>query len=201
MGDHHLWQKSNFLKGSCNIPLIITPPLRAKGDKLDEYLGSQWMPGTVNHSVVGLQDIMPTILDLAGAEIPEHIDGKSLLPLVKDSTEAVREVILGEFGSNGRRSMMLTDGKWKYIWYEEDGFELLFNLEEDPNELRNLSSKEPWMREEWRRKLVDVLSGRENDPAVDGQQLKATSPGSKLSPMEIEKRVNSYPYRHPMGLH
>ncbi|MCF8563824.1 sulfatase-like hydrolase/transferase [Alicyclobacillus tolerans] len=29
LGDHHLWAKTNFLKGSCNIPMIVTPPIRA----------------------------------------------------------------------------------------------------------------------------------------------------------------------------
>lgn len=201
LGDHQLWQKTNFLKGSCNIPLIITPPLVGRGDGSDDLLNSEWLPGTVNDSVVALQDILPTCCEIGGAEVPKNIDGKSLLSLVDDNSKSVRDVILGEFGSIGKRSLMVTEGKWKYIWYEEDGTELLFNIEEDPDDLKNLVVKQPQIREEWARKLVEMLERRENDPAVVGGELQATSPGLKLSPMEKEKRRNSYPFFHPMGLH
>ncbi|MFC7392097.1 sulfatase-like hydrolase/transferase [Scopulibacillus cellulosilyticus] len=200
LGDHHLWQKSNFLNGSCHIPLIITPPLRAEGDQLDELLGPNWVPGKVNNSVVGLQDILPTLCDIAGAEIPDHVNGKSLLPLVKDPTDRVRDTILGEYGNTGRRSLMLTNSEWKYIWYEEDGFELLFNILDDPNETRNLASKELNILEKWRNRLIDILSRRENDPAVSGKPLAGSSIGYELSLIEKEKRINTYPYYHPMGL-
>ncbi|MEW9672466.1 sulfatase-like hydrolase/transferase [Ammoniphilus sp. 3BR4] len=204
LGDHHLWQKANFLKGACNIPFIITPPLRR--ENFEQTLGKEWIPGTVSDSVVGLQDILPTCLNIAQATVPEHVDGKCLLPLVKDSASSVRDIILGEYREHGRkdgyRSMMVTDGNWKYIWYEEDGEDLLFHIEEDPNELRNLSLEEPEIREEWRSKLVNLLSRRENDRAVEGKQLKAVYPGCKMSETEKAKRLSSYfTHKTPVGLH
>ncbi|MCK2005299.1 sulfatase-like hydrolase/transferase [[Brevibacterium] frigoritolerans] len=200
LGDHHLWQKTNFLKGSCNIPLIITPPLIGRGNSINE-LDSEWLPGTVNHSVVGLQDILPTCCELGGAAIPNNIDGKSLMSLVNDSSKSVREVILGEFGATGKRSFMITNGEWKYIWYEEDGTELLFNIQKDSDEMNNLTLKQPQLVDEWRSKLVEIISNRENDPAVFDNKLSAVTPGLELSAMEKEKRKNAYPFFHPMGLH
>ena len=199
LGDHNLWQKANFLKGSCNIPLIITPPLSGE---YDHIFSQEWLPGKVNSSVVGLQDLLPTCLDISGGTIPNNIDGKSLLPLVIDSEESVRDTILGEFGEIGLRSLMITDGKWKYIWYEEDGYELLFNLREDPNETRNLANIETQMKEKWKEKLISVLTKREDDPAVDGNQLRITSPGHKVSDKERVKLINTeWAYNHPLGHH
>ena len=76
LGDHHLWQKANFLNGACNIPFIITPPLNSEYDHL---FNQEWIPGQVNQSVIGLQDILPTCLNIATGSIEEYRDGKSLL--------------------------------------------------------------------------------------------------------------------------
>lgn len=200
LGDHRLWQKGSFLKGACNIPLIIAPPL-AKENRLQD-LGADWLPGTVNESVVGLQDIMPTCLHIGRAQCPETIDGKSLVPMVKDCTESVREVLLGEFGNLGKRSLMLTDGKWKYIWYEEDGKELLFHIQEDPHEMENFSSHEDLILREWRGKLVDVLSARLDDPAVEKGRLRAANPGISPTSEERRKKFNyMFIHKSPNGLH
>jgi arylsulfatase len=198
LGDHHLWQKANFLEGASNIPFIITPPLSGE---YDDSVSPDWLPGKVSQSVVGLQDLLPTCLDIAKGRIPENIDGNSLLPIVKEPEEIVREVILGEFGRTGKRSLMLTDGHWKFIWYEEDGMELLFNLHEDPNELKNLSNIELDMKFIWRERMINILSEREEDPATDGITLCASEPGHKVSKKELTKVINvEWPYSHPYGL-
>jgi arylsulfatase len=194
LGDHGLWSKSNFLKGSCNIPLIITPPYKG-----DDRIGTGWEGRTID-AVVGLQDILPTLVEIGNGKIPENIDGKSLLPLLKNNSQAVRDVILGELGPNGRRSLMVTDGKWKYIWYETDGKELLFHIADDPDEIHNLANKEIEKRKEYRSKLIDILSKRENDPALDGQELKAFSPG--MEGTGKRPRISSHiDYEVPVGLH
>jgi arylsulfatase len=195
LGDHNLWAKSNFLKGSCNIPLIITPPYKG-----DERIGDKWGNST-NDTVVGLQDILPTLVDIANGIIPENIDGKSLLSALKDRSKPVRNHILGEFGAEGRRTLMVTDGKWKYIWYEFDGYELLFHIENDPNELCNLIHSDQEKTVEWRKKLIDILTSRETDPALQNNQLFASSPGIKIPPGK-RPRLNSFmAYESPVGLH
>ena len=49
------------------------------------------VPGTETEAVALMIDIAPTILDMAGIERPEQMDGKSLLPLL-----TVREIILAK---------------------------------------------------------------------------------------------------------
>lgn len=193
MGDHQLWAKRSFLRGSCQIPFIICPPTKGS---LDELMGTEWMPGQVSDSVVGLQDILPTCLDIAGIDVPDHLDGKSLLPLVHQPEKQVRETILGELGRHGSRSLMVTDGVWKYIWYEQDGAELLFHIKEDPYETHAVESTEELQR--WRAKLVAILKERENDPAVVQDQLKPSSPGITYSPVQKARLATDHNIR---GLH
>lgn len=194
MGDHHLWFKSNFTKGACNIPLIITPPVRGN---LDQVMGEDWLPG-INRSPVGLQDLLPTCLGIAGVPIPEGLDGRSLLPLVEQRTERVREAILGEFGIAGQRSLMLTDGRWKYIWFEEDGAELLFHIEEDPNELNNLAKTDDSPIVYWRNILIQQLMRREHDPALQDNRLQSAGSPRVLSEKEKLRLVSDHNVR---GLH
>jgi arylsulfatase len=195
MGDHYLWGKRNFLKGSCNVPFIITPP--TKGD-LDEIMGEGWVPGITCDSVVGLQDIMPTLLDIAGLKVPENIDGKSVVPLLTNTKDSIRGSILGEIGIKGKRSFMLTDGKWKYIWYEEDGAELLFHAENDPDELHDLSLIYKNNKNAWRQRLVEILSERKNEPAVEENELKPSNPGVPMSEVRRARGATDHNVR---GLH
>jgi len=195
LGDHQLWGKRSFLKGSCQIPFIITPP--TQGD-LSPHMGSEWVPGEVSSAVVGLQDILPTCLEIAGVEQLGNIDGKSLLSTVKNPQHTVRETILGEIGMAGGRSLMVTDGKWKYIWYEQDGKELLFHIEEDPGERHNLAHTLVEELKKWREKLVDYLTNRKEDRAVLNGDLQPFAPGITVSEKEKAFLVTNHNVR---GLH
>lgn len=178
LGDHLLWGKRNFLRGSTQIPFIVTPP--TKGN-LNEVMGEEWIPGQTSDTVVGLQDILPTCLDIAGVEIPEDVDGRSVLSSVYHPEQMDTRYLLGEIGNPGMRSIMLTDGKWKYIWYEQDGKELLFNLNKDPDEETNLMEIEKDIMNELRQEMIHVLSERENDPAINHGKLTASGKEKELS--------------------
>lgn len=195
MGDHQLWGKKNFLRGSCQIPFIITPP--TKGD-LDKILGSEWAPGRVSTSTIGLQDILPTCLDIANVDIPKEIDGKSLLPVVEQPEIGVRETLLGEIGLPGDRSLMITDGTWKYIWYERDGAELLFNIDDDPYEINDLSETSQKELHKRRSCLINKLEQRDADRAVKNGQLNPTEAGVKLSSVEKARLATDHNVR---GIH
>jgi arylsulfatase len=197
MGDHGIWFKGNFTRGACNIPLIVVPPASSK--RLDSISGVSWLPGQTNRSPVGLQDLMPTCLDIAGLSVPEGLDGRSLLPLVREPEHlAVREVILGEFGLVGQRSFMLSDGQWKYIWFEEDGIELLFDVQSDPSETVNLSGSDETRLLHWREVLAQRLGARKSDPAVKEGQLTPSGQSRSLSVLEKARLAQYY---NPRGLH
>ncbi|MDR6550844.1 sulfatase-like hydrolase/transferase [Paenibacillus qinlingensis] len=188
MGDHGLWSKSNLLRGSANIPYIITPP--------PSYA---FHPGNTSEAVVGLQDLLPTCLGIAGIDYSGSVDGLSLLPLVQDPTAAVRETVLGEFGPARKRAFMMTDGIWKYLWYEEDGTELLFHIASDPDELMDRTEQAKDVLADWRQQLIRRLSTRSNDPAVDKDRLMPARDAWSAVPKEQLARMAVY--HSPRGLH
>jgi arylsulfatase A-like enzyme len=162
MGDHHLYRKSLPYEGSARVPLIVHAP---------PELGV--VPGIAPEAVVELRDIMPTLLDLCGLEIPEIVDGKSLLPVLRGEATGVREVLHGEHLYAGEQSIhYLTDGREKYIWFSGDGREQLFDLVADPQELRDLA-RDPACGnrvEAWRTRMIRELIDRQ-EGFSDGKRL------------------------------
>jgi len=155
-GDHHLWRKSYPYEASSRIPFLVRWP---------ECMGWNSDRGRALTEPVELRDVLPTLLDVAGAKIPGHLDGKSILPLLQGNKAAWREWIDLEHDvcySPINHWNALTDGKIKYIHPAYQGKEQLFDLSEDPGETRDLSG-EPSCREillEWRQRLIDHLSER-----------------------------------------
>jgi len=172
LGDHQWLRKRNAYEPSARIPLLMYFPKSAG-----------LSAGQVIDAPVELMDIMPTLLDAADAPIPETVEGRSMLSLIRGDSDW-REYVHGECSSvptldSGMQ--YLTDGRRKYIWLPGPGVEQYFDLENDPNELRDLAN-EPGSAEEiayWRGLLVRELEGRP-EGFTDGRELKrlgkATAP-------------------------
>jgi arylsulfatase A-like enzyme len=168
LGDHDLYRKTFPYEGSAGVPLIIRPPA-ASGIEPNRRLDA----------VVELQDIMPTLLDCAGLPVPAGIDGSSLLPVIRGEATSVRSWLHGEHTALGQSIQWLTDGHEKYIWWSGNGQEQLFDLDDDPEELRDLAPVRTDRVAVWRRRLVDQLAGRE-DGHSDGERL---IPGRAVQPI------------------
>jgi len=155
LGDHLLFQKAKPYQGSIQVPMFLSGPER--------YVGKHHR---VCHDLVELRDVMPTLLDLAGVEIPETVDGISMLNSID------REYIHGEH-SLGMDSMHFIVTKTdKYIWYSQTGKELYFDLVSDPHESHNAISEEAYAQRiiYLRQKLISELVDREEGYS-DGKQL------------------------------
>ncbi len=122
---------------------------------------------------VELRDVLPTFLDAAGAPVPNHLDGKSMLELVRGNTKNWRKFIDLEHSMcyNKDHWNALTDGKAKYIYYAYDGREELFDLSSDPDELHNLAPKQAHKSTllKWRQHMADHLSERGEQFVSDGK--------------------------------
>ena len=124
-----------------------------------------WIPNQAPKSIdiptIGT-DFYPTILDLVGLNQIEdqHVDGKSLLPLIKGNDFANRSLFwhYPHYGNQGGRpaSMIRTDD-WKLIYYWEDESLDLFNLKKDPMEQSDLANIELDRAEQMRTALFRWL--------------------------------------------
>ena len=124
LGNHHMWAKRLFYENSANIPLIL---VGAAGDERVGY-------NRVDDRLVGWQDVMPTLLDLAGIDIPESVEGMSMV------SEQKRDWFYAEIGEDGHATRMIHDGRYKLIYYPVGNYSQLFDLETDPHELSDLAS-------------------------------------------------------------
>ena len=154
LGDHHLGGKCVPFEGSARVPLIVRPA--ASPRQLHPLRGS------TSDALVCLADIMPTLLNLAGAPVPDGLDG---LDLMAAQTDTARRERL--FGSCGGYLHYLKEGTLKYCRETLDGRELLFDLATDPHEERDLSASHPALSR-LRRLLEEHLQalGTVRDPAV-----------------------------------
>ena len=123
LGNHGIWAKQNFYESSTNVPMLLI------GVKNCPRVGSD----RVDDRLVCLADIMPTLLDLAGIEIPETVTGRSMLA-------QPREHLYGELGEGELSSRMVHDGRYKLVYYAAGNRRQLFDLENDPQELTDLAA-------------------------------------------------------------
>lgn len=178
LADHGYFRKCEPYEGSANIPFIIaaSPEFGFKA-------------GLRSDQPVCLEDIMPTILALAGAKSPELMDGVNLSPTLAGKKQLVRPVLPFEHAvcySREQAFLALTDGHLKYIWRPEDGSEQLFDLDHDPREEHDLARKKPLGLEliSWRHRMIELLKTRP-EGFSDG---KALIPGRPYPPLQAKAR-------------
>lgn len=93
-----------------------------------------------NDSFVYLQEMMPTILDIAGSAPPQPVDGESLLPLMTgDSASNGRTEIYGEYHNHFyvARQRMVRDNNYQFTFNESERGEL-YDFAKDPYQLHNV---------------------------------------------------------------
>lgn len=122
VGHHGLIGKQNMYDHSIRVPFMVVGPGVGHGVKIN--------------TPIYLQDVMPTSLELAGLDKPEHVDFHSLLPqLSGESKEASYPAIYGAYIDLQR--MVKQDG-YKLILYPKIRKARLYHVAEDPHELHDL---------------------------------------------------------------
>ncbi len=166
LGDHHHWRKTYAYEGSARIPMLLHWP---------KSMGMNQQRGKTLPFPVELRDVLPTFLDAAGAPIPSNLDGKSLLQLVRGKTQGWHPYIDLEHDvcySRENHWNALTDSRYKYIFHAYNGQEQLFDLVNDPGEMRDLAGEKKYKNilGEWRQNLVEHFAER-GEPFVKNGKL------------------------------
>jgi len=152
-------------EGGIKAPLLVKLP------------GKMANAGTMNHSFFHIRDLMPTILDVANVSHLEQIDGRQVIPM---QGRSVLDVFKGEAATPYAEASHVGyelfglkayfNGDWKVLWMPEPigkGDWELFNIKEDPAELRDLSAENPqkledlvgqWERYKEENGVLDVVS-------------------------------------------
>jgi len=135
-------------------------------------------PGLRVARIVRVLDIMPTALELLGVPAPANLEGKSLVPWLKDpNAEGDREAFasMQHMFEAGRTARSLRQGKLKLILSTNPDSVELYDLEQDPGETRNLAPAAP--------DLVRALFARVT--ALE-HQMQGSAVGAPLNPPDAE---------------
>ena len=155
LGHHGLWAKRLYYEQSANIPMLLLGPV-----------GDQRTPaGSQDDRLVGWQDVMPTLLDLAGIPVPDSVEGISMVG------EERRPYLFGEVGEGPMAARMIRQGQYKLIYYPTGNRFHLFDLDADPQEMHDLSEEASHasLRQQMTALLVDELYGNDQDWLQEGK--------------------------------
>jgi arylsulfatase A-like enzyme len=126
LGDHKMWCKHCNFESSLHVPMIVKAPGKSEGQKtnaITEYI-----------------DIYPSLCDLAGLPIPDHVDGESFVPLM-EGKNMKKDFAISKFHDG----VTLVKGDLFYTEYiDKEGnlkARMLFDHSTDPLELDNLAEK------------------------------------------------------------
>lgn len=139
LGDRGMLGKRSFYQEVARVPLLISVP---------------WLNGTQRRvgGSMGHVDLVPTMLDLMGADVPEHLQGRSRVPVMRGEEELTDDVFMQWHGGRATISLgndqiermaklewrsVVTPERWKLNLCNGDQCEL-YNLNDDPLELINL---------------------------------------------------------------
>jgi len=132
LGNHRLWAKHWMYEDSARVPMLLSGT------------AAQQVEGPVGHHrvderLVGLRDVMPTLLELAGIEPPGHCEGLSMVGGEK------HDHLFSGFGEQSMSeracaTRMVRDPRYKLIYYPEGNVSQLFDMEEDREEMNDLSA-------------------------------------------------------------
>ena len=143
MGDHGMLEKRSMFEEASRVPLLMKVPWLSKSQKIIE--------GSVGHI-----DLVPTLLDLIGEDVPDHLQGKSLQPVLQGDEDLsendvfiswngydndVPDRFLGDHKINRMLRLpwrtVVTPDRWKLALCAGDQCEL-YDLNNDPYEQTNL---------------------------------------------------------------
>lgn len=150
--------KGNFYEGGLRIPFLVRWPAKVKA-------------GTVSHHLGYFPDILPSLVEIAGAKSPARTDGVSIVPTLIGEEESGRSqeehhYLYWEDG----RSVAVRMDNWKAIRPKLNSPLELYDLSQDLGETENIASSNPELLAQIEKIIVDAhtpnISGKVLDPSI-----------------------------------
>ena len=155
-GHHGIWQKQCFYEPAVKVPLMLC------------------LPSGESHRVaqnVSLIDVLPTLLEIAGLEVPSELPGDSLLEMAQDPADETTRTVFSEYHHMGmlNAGFMLKHEDYKLCHYVGSEPQL-FNVATDPLEDNDLALQPEYAAK--RREMEGALRAI-IDPGVEDARAKA----------------------------
>jgi arylsulfatase A-like enzyme len=134
--------KGYLQEGGLRVPLLVRWPGQVK-------------PGSVERTPVSSIDLLPTLAAIAGAPVPQLVDGVSLAGLLRGGDPLPARALYWHYPhyanqarsdgapAGGGPGAAIRDGRWKLIQHFESGSHELYDLESDPGEANNFADRQP----------------------------------------------------------
>jgi len=168
------WTRSPHFEEVTALPLIIYVP--------------GFNPG-VCKGLTSAVDLMPTVLDILGQEIPGVVEGQSLLPMMKDTNLKGREFVVSThpFSNPGQLTRQvdgvertrktgsdttITTDEWSLLYSTEPGESWLYHLPSDPKQEKNVINEKPEVARELHQHLVKFMHDYNLPPELRDPRLE-----------------------------
>lgn len=182
LGDHGLWCKHTNFEQATKVPFIIHAPGYAKNKHAS--------------TMTEMLDIFPTLVDYAGLEIPDILEGESLMPVLKDTKTQIKDYSISQYprGNQIMGYSMRTEQYRLTLWLKGDfkknrdifrnpNIEAveLYDYKTDPYETISLTNNPEYAKtiEQLKAKLLDIL-------VSESDNFKATTDSNKSNESSIE---------------
>ena len=154
-----VWSNSPFYEEVTRVPLLIYVP----GVKPAQYSG-----------LTSAVDLMPTVVEMAGQKVPSVVEGKSLMPIMKDQKTPGRDYVISAhpFLNAGDKlrsvddvtrwtekdsAATVTTDEWSLLFSTEAGMSELYNIKSDPKQEKNIISERMDVARDLHKLLVEYM--------------------------------------------
>lgn len=171
LGEQNTWGKTNLFEKGLRVPFIVSWKGKIK-------------PGVKTDALVEAVDIFPTIIDLAGFNIPDYLEGTSVKPLLKNPNMEWKSGVYSQQprGENNEwEGVSLRTDRYRYNeWFDKTNGKILakelFDYEIDPTESKNLVNNREYkdivkrlseeLSDGWKSKLPRGIVNNSNNPVA-----------------------------------
>ena len=157
LGEHTLWCKHCCFETSMRAPLIVVAPMLQGVDT-----------GATTDGLTEFIDIYPSLCDLAGLPQPEHLEGTSFVPLLKETDRPWKESAIGRY----RQGDTIRTDRYRFTRYTDSGGKetarMLYDHRADPGEDNNVA-EDPANAELVRRLTAELTAGMGKPTRTSGR--------------------------------